>query len=139
MMEMTMMKTRKKKGEGTTKVVELSVRPVREVLKDFATTLEKARKGKKVKPHFGISFESIDGLRNVLTKRRLELLSMVKHKKPQSVYELSKLLNRDLKSVNIDLKILEANDFIEFEKVSEGRQRLIPKVSFDNIKITVEV
>ena len=134
-----MMKTRKKKGEGTTKVVELSVRPVREVLKDFATTLEKARKGERVKPHVGISFESIDGLRNVLTKRRLELLSMVKHKKPQSVYELSKLLNRDLKSVNIDLKILEANDFIQLEKINDGRQRLIPKVSFDNIKITVEV
>lgn len=122
-----------------TKIVEISVRPVREVLKEFAAAFEKAQKGEKIKPHFGISFESIDGLRNVLTKRRLELLSMVKHKKPQSVYELSKLLNRDLKSVNTDLKVLEASDFIQFEKVNHGRHRLIPKVSFDNIKITVEV
>lgn len=121
------------------KIIELSIRPTKEVLRDFAEVLGRARKGQKIEPHVGISFESIDGLRNVLTSRRLELLSIVKHKKPKSVYELSKLLKRDLKSVNTDLKVLKDNDFIELQKIDEGRHRLIPKVNFENIKITVNV
>ena len=127
----------KKKPE--TKVVRLSVRPTKEVLTQFAVILEKARGGEKTEQHAGISFESIEGLRNVLTKRRLELLSVVKHKKPRSVYELSKLLDRDLKSVNTDLKILKENDFIEFKKMNDRRQRMMPIVDFDNINIMVEV
>ena len=121
------------------KVIELNIRPTKEGSRDFAEVLRRTRKGQKVEPRVGISFESIDGLRNVLTKRRLELLSIVKHKRPQSVYELSKLLKRDLKSVNTDLKILKDNDFIELQKIDEGRHRLIPRVNFENIKMTVDV
>lgn len=124
---------------SSTKVIQLDVRPTKEILTQFAATLESARKHKKIQQHVGISFESIEGLRNVLTKRRLELLSVVRRKKPQSVYELSKLLNRDLKSVNTDLKVLKENDFVEFKKINHGRQRLIPVVEFDKIDIMVKV
>ncbi|MBI2542164.1 hypothetical protein HYV80_05635 [Candidatus Woesearchaeota archaeon] len=122
-----------------TKIIKLSVKSMREALTDFASALGKAGRGEKVDSQREISFESIEGLRNVLTKRRLELLSAVKHQKPQSIYELSKLLNRDLKSVNTDLKVLKENDFIEFKKITEGRQRLIPVVEFDKIDIMVKV
>jgi predicted transcriptional regulator len=122
-----------------TKVIQLDVRPTKEVLTQFATTLESARKHRKIQQHVGISFESIEGLRKILTQRRLELLSVVRHKKPQSIYQLSKLLNRDLKSVNTDLRVLKQNDFIEFKKINHGRQRLIPIVEFDKIDIMVKV
>lgn len=125
--------------KNESKVIQLSVRPTKEVLDQFAAALGKARRGEKIELHAGISFQSIEGLRNVLTRRRLELLSAVKHMKPQSVYELSKLLNRDLKSVNTDLKVLKANDFIEFRKVNHGRHRVIPVVEFDKIDIQVKV
>lgn len=128
-----------KKQHNVSKVIKLSIRSTKEVLRDFAEALGKTRKGQKIEPNIGVSFESIDGLRNVLTTRRLELLSTVRHKKPQSVYELSKLLKRDLKSVNTDLKVLKDNDFIELQKIDEGRHRLIPRVNFENIKITVDV
>ena len=122
-----------------TKVVRLTVKPTKEVLKRFATTFGKLRKDQKVKTHVGISFESVEGLRNVLTQRRLELLSVVRHKRPQSIYELSRLLNRDLKSVSTDLKVLKENDFIGFKKVNHGRQRVVPLVNFDKIDIVVKV
>jgi len=123
---------------SNTKVIKLNVMPTKEVLRQFAATLGKARKGEKAE-HTGISFESIESLRNVLTRRRLELLSAIRHKKPNSVYELSKILNRDLKSVNTDIKILKENDFVELRKVSSGRQRTIPVVEFDKINIMVKV
>jgi len=122
-----------------TKVIKLTVTPTREVLRQFATALGKSGRGEAVEEHSGISFESIEGLRNVLTKRRLELLSVVRHKKPNSIYELSKILNRDLKSVNTDLKVLEENDFVELKKVNDRRQRVIPVVDFDKIEIRVRV
>jgi len=122
-----------------TKVIKLDVKPAKEVLRQFAAALGHARKGEKTAQHVGISFESIEGLRNVLTKRRLELISIVRHKKPQSIYELSKILNRDLKSVNTDLKVLRENDFVEFRKISHGRQRVVPVVLFDKIDISVNV
>lgn len=123
---------------SNTKVIKLTVTSTKEVLGQFATALAKARRGEKVE-HSGISFESIEGLRNVLTKRRLELLSVIRHRKPNSVYELSKLLKRDMKSVNTDLKILEENDFVSLKKISNGRQRVIPVVEFDKIDIMVRV
>ena len=125
--------------KSITKIVKISVKPTQQALKEFATALGRARRWQEVKPYMGVGFESIEGLRNVLTKRRLELLSVVRHKKPQSVYELSKLLNRDLKSVNTDLKVLKQNDFIDFKKVNHGRQRVVPVVDFDKIDIMVKV
>ena len=121
------------------KIIEIKIQPIKAALEDFARTLEKAGKGEKIKPRSIIGFESIDGLRNVLTNRRMELLSAVKHKKPRSVYQLSKLLNRDIKSVNTDLKVLKESKFIEFQKVDEKRKRTVPIVNFDDIKITVTV
>jgi len=123
---------------GSTKVIKLTVTPTREVLGQFAAALGKSMKGEKVE-HAGISFESIEGLRNVLTKRRLELLSAIRRRKPNSIYELSKILKRDLKSINTDLKVLKDNDFVELKKAGNGRQRVIPVVEFDKIDIVVMV
>jgi len=127
------------KMKSSTKTIRLSVTPTREVLRQFASALAKSRRGEKSEDHAGVSFESIEGLRNVLTKRRLELISVIRHKKPNSIYELSKLLNRDMKSVNTDLKILEENDFVELKKTNHGRQRVVPVVEFDKIDIMVSV
>jgi len=121
-----------------TKIIKITVNSTRDALNQFADALAKARIGEKVE-HNGISFESIDGLRNVLTKRRLELISVIRHKKPESIYELSKILNRDLKSVNTDLKVLNENDFVELRKTSGGRQRVVPIVGFNKIDIMVKV
>lgn len=123
---------------GRTKVIKLTVESAKEVLGQFATALGKSRKG-EIEEHSGISFESIESLRNVLTRRRLELLSVIRHKKPNSIYELSKILNRDIKSVNTDLKILKDNEFVAFKRANDGRQRIIPVVEFDKIDIMVKV
>lgn len=120
-------------------MIKLTVIPTKIVLRQFAAALGKSRRGEAVEEHSGISFESIEGLRNVLTKRRLELLSAVRHRRPNSIYELSKILNRDLKSVNTDLKVLEDNDFVELKKTKDSRQRVIPVVDFDKIDIMVKV
>ena len=52
----------------------------------------------------------------MLSEKRLELLRTVKHRKPDSVYELAKLLGRPLRAVQYDVKVLSELGLIELEK-----------------------
>ncbi len=93
-------------------------------------------KAKKLRED-SISFQSLDQLRKFLTTRRLELLRVIKHKKPKSIYELAKLVDRTPENVNTDIKFLEQLGFVEITKVNDIRKRSIPEVEYD--KMTLEI
>ncbi len=93
-------------------------------------------KAKKLKED-SISFQSLDQLRKFLTAKRLELLRVIRHKKPQSIYGLAKLVERTPENVNTDLKFLERLGFVEVTRVKEIRKKSIPEVSYD--KMTLEI
>jgi len=79
------------------KKVEIGIKGLKESLGDFAKAWKKLEAGEKVKKHKGVYFESIDAMRTVLTDKRLNLLKAIKDYKPESIYELAKILDRDLK------------------------------------------
>ena len=93
-------------------------------------------KAKKLRED-SISFQSLDQLRKFLTTRRLELLRVIKHKKPESIYKLAKLVDRTPENVNTDIKFLEQLGFVEITKVNDIRKRSIPEVEYD--KMTLEI
>ena len=93
-------------------------------------------KAKKLKED-SISFQSLDQLRKFLTNKRLELLKVIRHKNPKSVYELAKLVGRTPENVNTDIKLLRQLGFVETTKVKDVRNKLIPEVSYD--KMTLEI
>jgi predicted transcriptional regulator len=67
-------------------------------------------------------------------------LYTVKHQKPSSIYDLAKKLNRKLKSVNDDVKLLERFGFIElFEEKVNNRIRHRPEVVVDSLKINFKI
>ncbi|MBS3151771.1 hypothetical protein J4443_05310 [Candidatus Woesearchaeota archaeon] len=84
-----------------------------------------------------ISFQSLSQFRKFLTPKRLELLRVVRHKKPKSIYELSKFVKRTPENVNTDIKFLEQLGFIGLTKVREIRPKVIPEVDYN--KMTVEI
>ena len=84
-----------------------------------------------------ISFQSLDHLRKFLTPKRLELLRVIRHKKPGSMYGLAKLVNRTPENVNTDIKFLRQLGFVEVTKVKEIRKKSVPEVSYD--KMTLEI
>jgi len=86
-----------------------------------------------------IIFDSIDQFRKVMTNKRIELLKVIRHKKPKSIYELAKLVNRSVDNVNNDVRFLEQLGFIETEKIKKGRHKLIPSVDFDKIEIELPI
>lgn len=86
-----------------------------------------------------ISFQSLDQLRKFLTSKRLELLKIIKHKKPKSMYELAKLVGRTPENVNTDIKFLEQLGFVEVTKIKEIRKKSVPEVSYDKMTLEISV
>tara|TARA_Y100000310_G_C20418907_1_gene685706 strand:+ start:284 stop:664 length:381 start_codon:yes stop_codon:yes gene_type:complete len=84
-----------------------------------------------------ISFQSLDQLRKFLTKKRLELVKVIKHKRPKSIYELAKMVGRTPENVNSDIKLLKQLGLVETIKIKEEREKVIPEVKYD--KLTLEI
>ncbi len=119
--------------------ITIRIGGLKSALREAAEVMEKVKRGGKVTPKSSIGFESIDALRRVLTPKRLEMLKAIKEKSPSSVYELAKILSRDLKSVNTDLQILEEYWLVSLEKSEEGRVKVKPEVSFDKLSIEISM
>ena len=121
------------------KKVRIGIKGVKEALDDFARTAEAIERGEKVKKEKGVYFESIEGFRKALTSKRLELLHLIKEKRPKSLQELSRLAKRDIKSVITDIAILESLDLVDVERKKKGRGESTPKVHYDAIELLVAV
>jgi len=101
--------------------------------------MKKLKRGEKVKKESGIYFENLEAFRRALTQRRLEMLHVIKEKHPSSVYKLAKMLDRDIKNVNMDLEYLSEVGFVEIKRSKEKRERVIPEVNYDVIDLQVAV
>jgi len=119
--------------------IEIGIKPLKESLHEFAAAWDKLQHGEKVKKKAGIYFESIDALRKVLTNKRLTILKVVKEEEPTSVYALAKLLGRDLKNVNQDLKMLVDIGLVTVEPVKDDKKRIVPHVEYDKILLEIPV
>ncbi len=86
-----------------------------------------------------ISFQSIDQFRKFLTPKRLQLLRIIRHKKPGSIYELAKFVERTPENVNADIKFLEGLGFVELSKIKDIRKKVVPEVSYDKLTLEIEV
>ncbi len=85
-------------------------------------------------------FEGISALRKLLSNEKARIIHTIKEKSPGSIYELSKILGRDFKSVNADIKLLERFGFIDLISEKTGkRERLKPLLVVDSIYISLKL
>ena len=85
-------------------------------------------------------FEGISALRRLLSNEKARILHTIKTKNPNSIYKLAKILKRDFKSVNDDIKLLERFGFIDLISEKSGkRERLRPIIVVDSINIKINV
>jgi len=121
------------------KKVKIGIKSLKEVLEDFAETAEAIERGEKVKRRRGYYFENLAAFRRALTEKRLEVLHVIKREKPSSVYELAKLLKRDVKNVTQDLEYLKQIGLVEIRRTKEKQERNIPEVKYDKIDLQIAV
>ncbi len=86
--------------------------------------------------HAEYDFEGISALRKLLSNEKARILHIIKTKSPSSIYKLAKMLKRDFKSVNEDIKLLERFGFIDLLAEKTGkRERLKPILAVDSLRI----
>ncbi len=121
------------------KNIKISIKSDEELLKEVKEVWSKVEKGEKVKKHEGVSFESLEDMRKVLTEARLKILKTIRKEQPSSIYELAKLLKRDIKNTFVDVQFLAQAGFIELKKVKDGREKTTPLVLYDKILLEIPV
>ncbi len=121
----------------TRKNITISVRSLTEVLGELASVVRDAQAGKIGPPRIGLTFESIDAVRNVLTPKRLGLLKAIRESRPKSVYALAKATGRQLKTTQDDVSMLARLDLVELERGHGKRAGLKPRVRYDSIRLNI--
>lgn len=123
------------------KNVTIGIKSIEEVLEGAKEVMKKLERGEKVrKKKPGIYFESLEVMRKAITPERVKILKVIKEKHPESIYELAKLLHRNLKNVSDDVHYLAELGLIELEKgKSNGREKTTPTVNYSKILLEIPV
>jgi predicted transcriptional regulator len=119
--------------------IRIGVKDLRAALDEARDTMERIAAGKSVQKIHDINFTSYEAMRKIITPRRLELLHTIKEKNPRSVYELARLLGRDLRNVNDDLALLTNIGLVELQGTTTGRKKVVPRVTIDKIQVEITV
>jgi predicted transcriptional regulator len=119
--------------------VRVSLKTKEDLFTEVKEVWGRLERGEQIKKHEGISFENIEAMRKILSEERLRILKTIKKEHPKSIYELAKLLNRDIKNTFDDVQFLAQIGLIELKKTKEGREKTIPKVNYDRILLEIPV
>jgi predicted transcriptional regulator len=84
-------------------------------------------------------FESVEKLRRILTKERLELLLAISRERPSSVHELAGLVRRDYKNVSTDITLLEGLGLVRLEGCTGKGRAQTSTVPYDEIHVTIDL
>ncbi len=117
---------------------EIRIKTTEKALKDFVRTFEALQTGKRVAKRKGVFFTSVEAARNLLTPERIKLLTLIHERKPDSIYQLAKMCDRDQKNVHADVTLLEKYGILE-TRIRPGAPRThrVPRVPYDEINLRI--
>lgn len=122
------------------RTLTIQIKSAKTALGEFRRTFRKVEAGRRVERQQGVYFTSIEAARNLLTPSRLALLSAVRSKRPGSIYELAKIVDRDLKNVQDDLRLLETYGLIRMADATRSKRRVrVPQAPFDEIELKIAI
>lgn len=86
-----------------------------------------------------LACESLESMLKLMSKPRFEVFEAIVQRKPGSLYELSKILEKDPGNVLRDAKALESLGLIRLVSVMDGdREKLKPEAVYDKIVFEFE-
>ena len=117
--------------------VKVGIRSTDDVLREAAETMKSVAEGKKVRPKGRrLFFTSPEALRRFLTPKRLELIRLVRKRRPSSINQLAVLAHRDFKRVYEDIMSLSEAGLVDLAK-DKGRNKA-PRVA-DELRLEIVV
>ncbi len=89
----------------------------------------------------GVYFTSREAARALLTRNRLALLRAVGARRPRSIYELARTLNRDLKNIQEDLRLLEEYGLVRLTRGHGAGKRVttVPETLVGEIALKIAI
>lgn len=103
----------------------ITVKPTSTALDEIAKRLKVAEEKKgKVTPHYEISFTEMRQFKKFVSN--IDLLTSIQLLKPKSIYDLAKLLKKDVGNLNKLIAFFEQLDALEI-KVSKQNGRTVKK------------
>jgi predicted transcriptional regulator len=123
------------------KTLTIQIKSAGAALQEFRKTFKDVASRRRADRREGVYFTSIEAARNLLTPNRLALLRAVRSGRPGSIYELAKMVSRDLKNVQDDLRLLETYGLIRMaDATRSGKRRVrIPQALFDQIELKIAI
>jgi len=119
------------------KKLKIGIRSTDDVLREAAETMKSVAEGKKVRPKGRrLFFTSPEALRRFLTPKRLELIRLVRKRRPSSISQLAVLAHRDFKRVYEDIMSLSEAGLVDLAK-DKGRKKA-PRVA-DELRLEIVV
>ena len=119
------------------KKVKMGIRSTDDALREAAGTMKSVAQRKKVRPKgHRLFFTSPEALRRFLTPKRLELIRLVRKRRPSSINELATLARRDFKRVYEDIISLSEAGLVDLAK-DKGRNKA-PRVA-DELRLEIVV
>jgi predicted transcriptional regulator len=124
--------------------MEIKIKKINVVIEDLDRFFDKSRKefkkleDGKLKKSVNVLSLREDEYRNLFSRKRLDIIKALKHKKFISIYELAKELNRPYKNVYDDVNLL-----LELGIIEKSEDKRTHKdnyyVDFDKINIEIPV
>ncbi len=112
----------------------VSLKTSSNVLNDFKNAFNLARNN-KLKEHYEISFDNKRDFNKFI--RNIDILSCIIHNKPKSIYELAKLMDKDVSNLNKIILFYEKINVIKLKKSKDGRTTTTPIVEYDIIEFNL--
>lgn len=84
-------------------------------------------------------WSSVEAYQQFMSDQKYTILAAICKYRPQSVYQLAKLLNRAQQNVARDCDALAAHGFIKFNEGVGGRKTKAPRLVFDYQAILVQL
>ena len=122
------------------KIVGITLKNAGQAFHEVKEAFDAAKNRKPFKPYSGVAFTSLEAVRNFLTPKRLELIHVIRGKRPESVYALAKLTHRSATSVLRDVEILTRHGLVKTSQEKRaGRRVTHPVVEYDSIRLNIPV
>jgi len=116
--------------------------PMKSALSGFSTAWKAAEKKKLHEDPYDlvISFPDISWLSKIFSPERVRIIMTIKDKKPESIYQLAKLLDRSSTNVKKDVDELAELGILDLKRVrtkDQKREALQPEYNWDGFDIAV--
>jgi predicted transcriptional regulator len=123
-------------GEAMKKLI-VSIKSSSETFSDFKKALKNARKGRLKSDYFELSFDNKKDFDRFV--KNIGVLSAILNHKPKSVYELAKLVDKDVSNLNKLILFFEAVGAITIKtSMVSGRAVKTPIVEYQHIEFDLK-